>query len=476
MIQPPGADAPSQPNFLPKFFAVLAIVFGTGMVFFTPPFQVADEFWHFYRAYQISLGQWVSRSGDNTRGGVLPVSLLELSGRFSGLPFHQTEKTSPAKILDAGKIRLRPNVTTFVHFPSSANYSPLVYAPQAMGIMAGRAAGLGPLGIFYCGREAAVLAWAVAGFFTLRLAPALRAAILLLLCMPMSLELAASFSADCVTNSVCMLFTAALWRLSALKPDPSDQISLPGKLALLALSVAVTLSKFAYLPLIALVLLIPIARFGGRRHCERFVAAIFAINILASLGWLSQTTGLTVPLRPEQADISAARQLDFVRHHPLAVPAVIARGFEHDGILIVRSFIAMLGWLDVPGSWWFIAIYWLALIAACQPAAGDPPAPSAWKMGVVAASALTSVIIFAFLNYLIWTEVGTDHVKGIQGRYFIPLSVAGAMLVWSVLRRSHRLMRAPRNARRFELFAAAFCLFSGFYTFYLIFGRYYAAG
>ena len=151
-------------------FAGIALIFGSALVFLTPPFQVTDEFWHFFRAYQVSLGQFVAQTQDNTQGGILPVSLLKLSSRFADLPFHPANKTSREKILDAGQILLDPDQKIFCKFPSSANYSPLVYAPQAIAIAIGRSLGLKPLGLLYIGREAALMAWTVAGCFTLWLA------------------------------------------------------------------------------------------------------------------------------------------------------------------------------------------------------------------------------------------------------------------------------------------------------------------
>src|ERR1700722_6257338 len=151
----------------------MALTFGTAMVFLTPPFQVTDEFWHFFRAYQVSLGQFVAQSQGNSQGGMLPVSLLKLSGRFADLPYHPAQKTSLKEILDARNIPLEPERTTFCRFPTSANYSPLIYGPQAIGIAAGRWMGLRPLGLFYLGRGANLIAWTFVGYFILRISPSL---------------------------------------------------------------------------------------------------------------------------------------------------------------------------------------------------------------------------------------------------------------------------------------------------------------
>lgn len=41
-----------------KSFLFIFLLFGTLMVFLTPPFQVPDEINHFYRAWQVSTGSF----------------------------------------------------------------------------------------------------------------------------------------------------------------------------------------------------------------------------------------------------------------------------------------------------------------------------------------------------------------------------------------------------------------------------------
>jgi uncharacterized membrane protein len=461
---------------LPAMFAGIALIFGSALVFLTPPFQVTDEFWHFFRAYQVSLGQFVAQTQDNTQGGILPVSLLKLSSRFADLPFHPANKTSREKILDAGQILLDPDQKIFCKFPSSANYSPLVYAPQAIAIAIGRSLGLKPLGLLYIGREAALMAWTVAGCFTLWLAPALRRAILLLLLMPMSLASAASLSADAMTNAICLLFTALVWHCSVPDSQSAHEIDAMKKLAIFAISIGVTLCKFAYAPLILLVLLIPPSRLGGKERYTKFIVALIAVNLLASAAWLWQSAGTNLVLRPDRPDVNAAGQLAFLRSHPLAFFPALAGSVAGDGPFILHSFIGYMGWLDNPASPVIVALYWLALIAACWPVAGDPPAPANWRLWIVAASLGASIIIFAFLNYLVWTPVGSSRLEGLQGRYFIPLGMALLILIWAAMRRFPRAIPPLPSRWQFDFIAAGLCVGGCFYTLSLVFRRYFIAG
>jgi uncharacterized membrane protein len=478
---------------LPLWFAGIALTFGSALVFLTPPFQVTDEFWHFFRAYQISLGQFVSQSGENTQGGVLPFSLLRISNRFSKLPFHPAEKTSVSAILDAAKIPLDPGQQIFCHFPTAANYCPLVYAPQTVGIALGRWLGFNPLAMLYFGREMTLLAWIVAGYFSLRLMPMLRQAVFIVLLMPMTLCLAASVSADAMTIAISILFTALVFRLAAA----DGEISLPTKIALFACSIAVSLCKFAYLPLIFLVALIPPARFGTSRRRLAFVAILTIANFLAAGAWLSQTAGSKLDLRPDRPDVNFSRQLSYVGTHPIASAEAMFRGLEHHGLFILQSFVGNLGWIDTPASPFVVALFLIALAIACIPRVTPPPSilPSSpspgtrgegWGGGrtpneltpnslcIIAAAIAASIFIFCLLNYLAWTPVGNTYLQGIQGRYFIPLAPAIFILLWGILQRLP-VKVSLADSWQLNLAAIALGFFGGTYALFLTVTRYYLA-
>src|SRR4051812_35126073 len=66
-----------------KFFLAVSLIFGICFILLTPPFQVPDEFSHFFRAWQISEGRILSEKTNNRAGGELPLSLEKIA-----LPFY----------------------------------------------------------------------------------------------------------------------------------------------------------------------------------------------------------------------------------------------------------------------------------------------------------------------------------------------------------------------------------------------------
>ena len=206
-----------------RVFVVAGFVFGTLMALIVPPFQAPDEPHHFFRAYQISEGQWVPNWRDNIGQGDLPASLAQICKPFSAVRYN-TETTSLSSILDALRIPLKPSVREN-YVLATAHYSPIGYLPQAVGIGIGRArlaaAGsdvprkidqpvdmdrfgiLGPAGHAEIGRP-----------------------LLLLMLMPMSLFMAASVSADAMINALAFLLVALAIHAAANRAD--DQNSFVG--------------------------------------------------------------------------------------------------------------------------------------------------------------------------------------------------------------------------------------------------------
>jgi uncharacterized membrane protein len=198
-------------------------------------------------------------------------------------------------------------------------------------------------------------------------------------------------------------------------------------------------------------------------------------NIVVSAAWLSQTAGAKLVLRPERTDVDATRQLAFVRAHPIAFCEAVSRGLGHDGFFILQSFVGNLGWIDTPLPPVVVGVYLLALLAACVPMRGDPPAPAGWRLGVIAAAVCACVVIFAFLNYLVWTPVGGLRLEGLQGRYFIPLGAAGLILIWGAMRRYFKLIPPRPDARKINLIATGLCICGCIYTLLLLLRRYFDA-
>ena len=142
-----------------RFLLQCGLLFSFGLIYFLiiPPFQVPDEFHHFYRIVQITGGgimpEKTMMDGRLAVGGTLPKSVLKISEPFRGtralkVTLQGLENASQV----AGRFSLRDPDRSFVSFPALALYSPVPYLAQSLGVRLGDSLGLNVLEVFYLGR------------------------------------------------------------------------------------------------------------------------------------------------------------------------------------------------------------------------------------------------------------------------------------------------------------------------------------
>jgi uncharacterized membrane protein len=455
-----------------RAFVWVAMLFGLALALLTAPLEAPDEPQHFLRAYQVSEGRLLPVRDGQHGGGVLPVSLLDMTQRFQFLRFHTERKTSWWKIRESLQVPLEPGKRAFIPFVT-AIYSPIAYVPQAIAIGIGRRLALPPLALMYLARCANLLAWVGMGYAALRITPVCARPLFLLLLMPMSLFQAASLSADATTNGLAVLFAAAVMRMALAGRD--RQITGLAWAGLTFISAALTLTKFAYLPICALALLIPAERFGSRAQRATALLLFFAANVAVVLLWAPQTRGLDATLR-DDADVSARRQVAYLRAHPTAAIRVAAHAFAADGWRMIRSCIgSRLGSKDAPMWGGFILVYLIAMLLACWSAERRPGPPALRKLLLwILVPTAVSIVGIGLLNYLYWTPVGANHIEGLQGRYLIPLAPAVMFLIWGVMRRFppppwHGVVR-----HKLDAIATLFAVAGAGYAMGVVYFRYYA--
>src|SRR4051812_39190254 len=87
------------------FFLLVAIPFGLLFIIINPPFQVPDEPHHFYKAWQISEGQFISLKNNQRVGGYIPKSIEHIATLFSYMTYN-SEKMKMKEYSFAGFLKI----------------------------------------------------------------------------------------------------------------------------------------------------------------------------------------------------------------------------------------------------------------------------------------------------------------------------------------------------------------------------------
>lgn len=403
-------------SFFPliRFYIVLATIVVILSAFITPPFMVADESNHFFRAVQLSQGGLVGRRlANGWAGGMLPQPVLNFGYGLDELRFDQTARADGA-LMRAVRIYHWQGNAVPANFPNTALYPPQFYLPGALALSIARQLHLSVLSSFYAARIASGLFCVGISALALRLcAPQARLWLVFCLSLPEVLGLYGSLSQD-GPFIACAVLACALLSRCRLQNRAGE---IAAAVFLLALFVS---AKPPYLAVLFLPLLLVDAR------SFKFTLALVAVSFVAVLCWCFWgLRPLAVPLR--HGDVSPLRQMHHLIVHPLLIGQLLYHSFILGGPRLLEGAIATTGWVDVLMPRWYYAL-WLAagllaaglyavnFLQACQPA-------SLIRLGLLLALVFAAGAGVSLSIYLTWDDVGQNAVQGLLGRYFTALAV-----------------------------------------------------
>ncbi|MFO1352946.1 MAG: DUF2142 domain-containing protein [Gammaproteobacteria bacterium] len=423
-----------------RLFVVIALVFGPLFIILTPPFQNPDEYGHFYRIYQLSEGTLFADLWAKTKaGGELPAALEDAAQPFLYLPYHQENKTSSSAIVNVMRtISIDRDQRRFMHFPNAAINSPLVYGPQVVGMWLVKPWTSKALIYLYAGRLANLLVWTLSLYWIIRWSPRLRWFLCLIGLTPMSLALAGSLGADAMTMVYVSLWVVLIMR--CLEGD-SARMTLACAAMLLGAGLALALAKFAFIPLIGLLVLL--WRRDGYSGQGFLYGLVIGLMCGAVWLWWAYSVMPLLVLNNDSLVMDIDAQIAALQAHPFAFVGQVLDTLQHFGKIYWDQFYGRLGWLDTPlpraQKWFYLGV----LIVTLFEGDGKESVMAPVERAVLAlAVALAVLAIYAAL-FIQWNLPGNSYIMGVQGRYFIPLALP---LAWALRPRPGWLLPMPRAA------------------------------
>ena len=423
------ANSGSPRDYHARWMAAAFVLYGLMAVSLlainVPPFQVTDETSHFQRAAQVAQGDIIgirfSEAGANgspqvTAGGALDPALIEAITPFNSLAFYPDERAT--RRLWAPDIHWSDKLS-LQSFPT-VNYQPFFYVPSAIGVLVGRAAGLSVVKTLTVSRLLTGLTAVALGTMAIAIAGGAAAWIFAILTLPMSLSLIASVSPDAM-NLGCSALAGALLMRALRWPSARNGTLIVGFTVMLGL---VAMARPAYGALAALPLAITKVPWRWRILSAAAIAACVTI-------WWTIVAAKTMTEVGADVGADAAAQLARLRDDPLLAARAVWGALTQHGPAYSRSFIGQLGWLDtpLPISYHIAAKTMLGVAAlTAMLEIGGARIGVASRLVIAAGLLLAVAGIFALL-YLTWTAPGRATVAGVQGRYFLPLALAGTALL-----------------------------------------------
>jgi uncharacterized membrane protein len=382
----------------------------------TPPTQVPDELGHFYRAFQISEGQFLGIRQAGQEGGFIPTSLVSELDRFD-VENDRELKTSLQSWISrmSESLPLTDEVLSKREYRSFAPmvlYSPFAYFPQALGIATGRTMRLTGLETFYLARFFCLIFATLAIFSCMTLlsfSTSFSGSFFLIIGMPTCMFELASVSADVVTDCFAFLAVCAAFRLHNNWSKKVFKI-------LLVATVGLSLCKTLYL-FIPLVAVAPIFLSKDSSRREKLIQTFLLLLCcgLPCLCWSYFSKNSYVPVRG-----NIPEQIRFLMGHPLHFFSALLHTMGSDSLWIGHGFVGILGHMDTPTPILF-SLFYLGVLFGCSLLMPKPKLDrymSRPSLGVI----VMTFFLIALSEYLYWNYVGDTKIEGMQGRYFIPLA------------------------------------------------------
>lgn len=410
----------------PEFvFLVLAVFFEWRFNKITPPLQAPDEFHHFYRAIQISEGQFLPLKKDKRLGGYVSQSARHFVDPYFSVATN-IKCIIPEGLIDYScQLPYSTRDSIFIDFPNTSYYSALCYAPQATAMYVLNKCGASIGNMYYGGRYFSFICWLIGMFFVIRMIPFGKWAMTLIVLLPMNLYLANSFSADAVTNIFALLFIAYVLKLSQ-KDKP---ISITDLVWVGALIIGLALTKVVYVGLVILLFVIPPSQFKNVKAYLAGLASLFVVAFLITWYWSGITLEYYTPyteyhpiFRKGNIGLSScanyAIQKKLMVDHAWYFPNIVWRSIVDHPMIYLHGYIGAFGNMDILLSRTVVFSSYVVIAFVALFECNEKVTPIKLKPLFVIA-ALVAFMLLLLSQHLTWDCIGEPRVDLIQGRYLI---------------------------------------------------------
>lgn len=389
-------------------FVFFYVLFGIGYLTVYPFSTIPDEEAHFVRIYGITEGHLLAEVNEDDIGGAYVADNI-----LDGWNYKETKLDDVKSWYD----REVKDSETFYKAANTALYSPLSYLPQSIGLGLAKIVSDNVVFILYMTR---IVSWLVVGsliFFAIRLIPFGKGILMFISLLPVNMQESASFAADGWTYGVVTFFVAYVLylRYSLDKPMNKRQYVLLYSLLILLAS-----CKIVYVPLCLLAFAIPMDRFGGKNNYIKNAILAGATVIIFTVGWLVISSSYLIEFNE---GVDSGVQVQYILHNIPDYFKIIANTIMFRADEYIKN---LLGWklghliVETNGVMVYTTLFALILVVAKEKIRVSDKYYDLFRYGLLLICGIVALIIFTSL-YVQWTPVGFDSIKGVQGRYFIPL-------------------------------------------------------
>jgi predicted membrane protein len=429
-----------------KIFLVLSLFYCSTFLFLIPPFGISDEAAHFYKSYATATGQIKNPSK-------IPVSVLKLTENIGFSEYILNHgKINVVDIKKSDKIPLLKKNVENVDSGGAALYNPLSYIPQALGILIGSYFNLSILKLFYFGRIFTLLIWTVVMYISIKNAPSQIKDILLILGLsPVVVQESFAYSTDVLVISFSFLLVSFLFKLY-LNKDEKFNLKY-GIIFFLGVFIP-TIAKIPYFLFAFLLLLLPTSKFKTKKQYYLVFFIIMFVTLLVSFVWSKVSPSYIWDTH---------ENVIYLIKNPIEYLKLLFVTTKNEIILYTEESIGIIAWTTKLS---LIITYGYLILLIISIFSKNIMKEKNFKFYFIMLLVLLGIYIgISTALFVAWTPIGSEYIRGIQGRYFIPIIPVLAIFVSQ--------KKIIINKDKLELYINLFLNFGLAYTLIQIFERFY---
>ena len=276
--------------------------------------------------------------------------------------------------------------------------------------------------IYKMGRFANVLLYAFLGFFAIRRIPTGKRILLLFALMPTAMMSAITYTYDAWVNGFSFL---AMAYLLGMWFDRKKKITWKEYIITVIAFVLASMPKAVYIPLILIVLLIPKERFENKKQMylmKGIVIGAFLI-MLSSFVWPTVST-TQIEGDSRGGDTSVSEQLKYIFTHPIYYSKLLVGsiGKTFYSYTIGQDGLAGMGHFRNVANTYLIAVS-IAYTVGTDCTDEKTEDMKLWQKFSVSVIGFGVMCLIWTALYLSFTPVGLSQINGVQGRYYIPITI-----------------------------------------------------
>lgn len=409
-----------------KITIATILIFGFLFVFTTPLLDAPDENYHLYRSELTSEGIITSaKIMDYPKTLEFINSKYELpmdknKGNHVGMSIFKTKE-------DTEKINSKRVETNFTFGYNSFTG----YIPQAIGIKIAKLLDLNVVWLIWLGRICNLLFYTTIVGFAIKKTPMFKVPFALVTMLPMSVYMASSLSIDSSINALGLLAIAMFFKMYSC---PDNAITMKEILLFDIVVFFCAICKITYIFLIFLLLLIPISKFTNKKQYALMTSSNIAVLLTffylytayishtIKLPRIENLLGLENSKSINNSTI-ANNSLNSTAKNPLSlktIKIVLKSAFLQLYEQYRRLFI--FGWMTYRSKLLtVISLAYYSIIGVFYPEKTNRSKKTRFFILLIFSIIYLSTYVAIFVGYTLYLNPDATIVRGVQGRYFIPI-------------------------------------------------------